>query len=115
MKTILLAAMFLLAATRPPVQTASAIVEGVIQRRDTGAPLSGVKVELARAGSNVSAPVTTTNALGEFSFRDLAAGSYWITVRLDGYLRPATGAGPSSVSVGPGELSRAIRLSLIPG
>lgn len=56
-------------------------------KSDTGAAISGVKVELTQADSGVGSQgiVTTTNETGDYLFTTLAAGNYTITYQKDGY------------------------------
>jgi hypothetical protein len=56
-------------------------------KTETGASISGVKVELTQTDSGVSSQgiVTTTNDTGDYLFTTLAAGNYTISYQKDGY------------------------------
>jgi len=63
-------------ASEIPVELAS--VYGVVTFRETGAPLSGVKV-------SIGGRTTYTNTSGEYSIENLAPGNYLMTLEKEGY------------------------------
>jgi hypothetical protein len=62
------------------------VLEGVVRRPDTKSPIEGVTVSLS--GGSGQATVIT-DAAGRFQFPNLAAGTYNLTARRDGYAIPA--------------------------
>jgi outer membrane receptor protein involved in Fe transport len=75
------------AAVLPPstasAQASATQISGTIVSQDSGLGISGATLVLTQ-GPNVFA-TTTTNALGNFSFPNVAPGEYSVTIRATGY------------------------------
>jgi hypothetical protein len=77
----------------PLVSAASAIVEGTVIDKATGAPIAGARVLLARNIGDEPV-ITKTDDRGHFEFSDLAPATHYIRAERPGYMAP--GASPSS-------------------
>ncbi len=90
-------------------------ISGVVTDIDTGAPIEGATVSTSSPGPGVSAAParTTTNAHGDYTLRDIAAGTY----RLMAMILPQSGVGGSpitsrSITLAPGQDLGAIDIKL---
>lgn len=63
------------------------VVEGIGFGRAQGDPVHGVDIKLGITGSNMIVAKTTTDALGEYTFNNLAFGNYTIYVDIPGLER----------------------------
>jgi hypothetical protein len=113
----------------PPLRISAAIpdtgdrlIEGLVRRLDTGAPLLGARVNLTglpdRTGA-LSVRDTVTDAAGRFVFRNLPASTYTVRVSLANYFAPpvsgvAAAVVTASVNTGVQNTS-SVTLSLTPG
>ena len=90
--SVFCAAVVLCAQTPEPVTPeAPASVEGTVLSDSTGQPLRRAQVSLRPAEGGSGGLVQTTGETGAFSFSNVAAGRYTITVLRDGYLPQSAG------------------------
>jgi hypothetical protein len=74
---------------------------GSLRDSETGAPLAGEVAVSLVAGRQITLSHATASPAGEYSSEGLAAGSYHLTTKLDGYAPEH-----ASVSIGEGETGR---------
>ena len=74
---------------------------GSLRDSETGAPLPGEVAVSSVAGRQITLGHATASPAGEYSSEGLAAGSYHLTTKLDGYAPEH-----ASVSIGEGETGR---------
>ena len=101
----------------PPEAPAS--VEGTVLSDATGQPLRRAQVSLRSAEGGSGGLVQTTGETGAFSFSNVAAGRYTITVVRDGYLRQSAGhlgayKMPPIFSVRSGDAMRSLTFRMTP-
>jgi len=85
--------------TPPAVVNPNGTLTGTVTDADTGAPIAGVTVTVARQGGGlVKNPSATTNAQGAYTIRNLVPGTYPKVVALGAGFDPAR----ATVTVNPG-------------
>ena len=84
MKPFLFALLLLLSSFANAQDSARAIVSGVATD-DTGAPLPGITVTIARNGDTAGGTVVVTEMDGTFRAADLVPGTYRVEAMLDGF------------------------------
>jgi hypothetical protein len=91
-------------------------IEGVVTDAASHAPLKKAQVTLTGSIAPLNA---VTDAGGRFAFRELAAGTYWVTATKQGYNGPQTifaGEGQNAgVGLGDGEQRKGVEFALLPG
>src|SRR5688572_16223265 len=93
---IVLIAVLLIAGLQAPTGTGS--IEGTVTIEGTTTPISSIKVTLSNLGRPVTLLTTTDNS-GRFSFKDLAAGSYYLQASGEGYARAYKSADTKPVTI----------------
>jgi hypothetical protein len=107
-------------------QVAPGVIEGVVVRADTGAPIAGAQVQWTSSldppnffnGPNPNTPATTDTD-GKFVFKDLKPATYRIAVTASGYVRQEYGQRASdgtgrSIYVSAGQTLRDLLVRLTP-
>jgi hypothetical protein len=84
MRTIHVAVLIIVALLTTPQQPASASLQGIVVRNDTGEPLPKASVELR--GGTISSLVATTDAEGRFFFPAIPPGDYRLVASKTGYV-----------------------------
>ena len=99
------------------------LIEGVVRRLDTGAPLPDARVNLTGLADRTTGALflreAATDAAGRFVFRNLPASNYTVRVSLANYFAPpiageAAAVATASVNTGVQKTS-SLALSLTPG
>jgi hypothetical protein len=102
-------------ALQTPLPRQNGTIQGSVVMAGSGAPIEKARVELAGGGPEVQ--TITTDADGRFFFPNLAAASYQLTVRRDGFATAEYGqrwpGGPGvPIRLNPGQQLGAIQIPL---
>jgi hypothetical protein len=74
-------------------------VEGTVTLDGTATPIANVNVTLNDPTRAIREVQATTDEAGRFAFRNLAAGSYYLTTGAPGYVRPYNSASTKAIRV----------------
>jgi 5-hydroxyisourate hydrolase-like protein (transthyretin family) len=86
-------------------------IEGLVLQAGTNDPISGTRVLLIRAGTNLTSPEVVTDRDGKFAFNDLAPGTYRLHFSSAGYVRQEFG---KSLTIAAGDVVRDLTTRLTP-
>jgi 5-hydroxyisourate hydrolase-like protein (transthyretin family) len=86
-------------------------IEGLVLKAGTNDPISGTRVLLIRAGTNLTSPEVITDRDGKFAFNDLAPGTYRLHFSSAGYVRQEFG---KSLTIAAGDVVRGLTTRLTP-
>ena len=101
--------------SEPAVPAGTASIEGTVSDAVTQAPLRKAQVNI---NGPLAGPTTAvTDATGRFAFRELAAGTYWLSASKQGYNPPQAifaAASNNEIVLGDGEHKKGVEISLMP-
>jgi hypothetical protein len=108
---LLLLASVLIAQNSAQQQTpAPALIEGVVLKSGSTDPLQGVTI--TATSDSGAAKKATSDADGNFSIRDLAAGRYVLSISRTGFAKPKRGAGPVNITLIAGQSVTGVKLQM---
>jgi hypothetical protein len=107
---ILFGALLLLGFTVHAQQPATATVEGIVTHLGKPDAIPNVRVTFTPAKG--SPRTVTTDRDGRFSATGLAAGRYTLAPARSGFIKPRHSAGPSNLTVTPGQRMQDVRLQM---
>ena len=115
--SIFLFALPAMAQMQPAQQAPAAgtgVIQGIVSDANTHEPLKKAQVTLA--GGTQSAPPAVTDASGRFVFRQLPAGSYWLSASKSGYdaAQSTFGMDASVIPLADGEEKKDVAIPLVP-
>jgi hypothetical protein len=109
-RTVAFCSLFAFALLLQAQQTPTATVEGLVTQLGRPEPISNVRITFA---PEKGTPRTvTTDRDGKFSATGLTAGRYTLTPARSGFIKPRRAAGPSTLTVTPGQRIQDVRFQL---
>jgi protocatechuate 3,4-dioxygenase beta subunit len=110
-KRAIFGALLLLGFAVHAQQPATATVEGIVTYLGKPDPISNVRMTFTPEKG--SPRTVTTDRDGRFSATGLTAGRYRLAAARSGFIKPRRAAGPSNLTVTPGQRMQDVRLQMI--